>query len=135
MQISNEVQLGSAQIMGPCLRICKGRKVFSSIACIKLQCNRFCSSGREQCSLKVLNIQITWECYFTLFKNLSSALGNANYRHINNVFSFLMVNLSIVTLEVILKLFKSLWNTLLNPKNILYYVHTLVNLFDNDWAH
>ena len=88
MQISNEVQSGFAQIMGPCLRICKGRKVFSSIACIKLQCDRFCFSGSKQCSLKVVNIQITWECHFTLFKNLSSALGLL-VMHIN-VFFFLM---------------------------------------------
>ena len=46
-----------------------------------------------------------------------------------------MANLSIVTLEIILKLFKSLRNTLLNPKNIFYHVHTFVNLFDNDCAH
>ena len=46
-----------------------------------------------------------------------------------------MANLSIITLEISLKLFKSLGNTLLNPKNIFYHVHNLVNLSENDWAH
>ena len=74
VQISNEVQLGSAQGMRPCLRICKGRKVFSSKACIKLQCDGFCFSGSKQCSLKIVNIQITRECHFTLLKKLSRAV-------------------------------------------------------------
>ena len=140
MQISSEVQLGSTQIMGPCLCICKDRKGFFSIACTKLQCDRFCFSGSRQCSLKVVNIQIAWECNFNLFKNLSSVLGLLVMQTLDisiNVFSFLMEHGKFISYytEVILKLLKSLWHTLLNPKNISYHVHTLVNLFDNDWAH
>ena len=54
-----QTKLNFAQIMGARLCISKDRKVFSSKACIKLQCDRISFSGSKQYSLKVENIQIT----------------------------------------------------------------------------
>ena len=59
--------------MRPCLCISKDRNVFSSVVSIKLQWDSVCFSGSKQYTLKVVNIQITWECHFSLFKTLLSA--------------------------------------------------------------
>ena len=45
-----------------------------SNVCIKLHCDGFCFSGSKRYSLKVIKIQITWECHFSLLKNLSGAV-------------------------------------------------------------
>ena len=134
-----QTNLNFAQIMGARLCICKDRKVFSSKVCIKLQCDRISFSGSKQYSLKVENIQITWECHFSLFKNLSCiSLGLLVMQtlYITNVFLFLIWQYFIDRLESILKLFQSFPNTLLYLKNIFDYVHTFwFGLLNNDFAH
>ena len=55
--------------------------------------------------------------------------------YINNAFSILIEQYFIDTLENILKLFQGFLNTLLNPKNIFYHVHTLLWFLGNNWAH
>ena len=127
--------MGFTLIMRACLCISKDRKAFSSKVSIKRQWNSICFSSSKQYSPKDVNIQITWECHFSLFKNLSSAVisswsfGNANS------FSFLIEQYFIDTLESIVKVFQGSWNILFNPEIIFYHVHTLVWFLDNDWTH
>ena len=112
-----QTNLNFAQIMRACLCVSKDRKVFSSKVCIKLQCDRICFSGSKQYSLKVENIQITWEYHFSLFRNLSSAVV-MQILYITNVFFFLIMQYFIDTLEGLLKPSQSFWNTLLYPKMV-----------------
>ena len=134
-----QTNLNFAQIMGACLCICKDRKVFSSNVCIKLQCDRISFSGSKQYFLKVESIQITWECHFPLFKNvsyISLGLSVMQSLYITNVFLFLIKQYFIGRLESILKLFQSFSNTLLYPKNIFHHLHTFCfALLNNDWAN
>ena len=137
-----QTNLNFAQIMGARLCICKDRKVFSSKTCIRLHCDRISFFGSKQYSLKVENIQITWEYHFSLFKicqvlsYISLGLLVMQTLYIINFFLFLIGQYLIDRLESILKLFQSFSNTLLHPKNIFYNVHTFwIGLLDNDWAH
>ena len=131
-----QTNLNFTQIMGARLCICKDRKFFSSKVWIKLQCNRISFSGSKQYSLKVENIQITWECHFSLFKNpsyISLRLLVIQTLYITNVFHFLIEQYFIDRLESILKLFQSFSNTSVFT---FYHVHTfLFGLLNNDWAH
>ena len=88
----NEIQMGFAQIMGPCLCTYIGWKVSSEVF-IMLQWDRICYSGRKQYSLKVLNIQTRGcnfffiqksvkPCYITLGLLVMQAL------YINSVFLY-----------------------------------------------
>ena len=117
--MSNKVQLGFSQIMGPCPYICMDRKIFSKV-CIMLQC----FSGSKQYSLKVVYIQITWECHYSLFQNLSNVvmsslvryLGKMSYLrllvmqtlYISSSFSILIEQID--KFESILKLTHGIWN-------------------------
>ena len=124
-----------AQIMWQYLWICMDKKVFSKV-CIKLQCDHICFSGHKQYSVKVLNIQITWECHFSLLKNLSNAGCHQTFQsqifqitrnislgllvmqtlHINNVFS-IFLHIDTLT-KSNLKLFQGFYDTVLYPENI-----------------
>ena len=121
--MSNKVQLGFSQIIGPCPYICMGRKIFSKV-CIMLQCYLICFSGSKKYSLKVIYIQITWECHYSLFQNLSNVvmsslvryLGKMSYLrllvmqtlYINSSFSILIEQID--KFESILKLTQGIWN-------------------------
>ena len=126
------MKLNFAQIMGARLCICEDRRVFSSKACMKLQCasSQICFSESKQYSLKVENIQVIWECLFFYSKSVKccyiSLYGPLVMQtlYITNVFFFLIEQYFIDALESILKLFHRFWNTLLYPKNIFYYAHT-----------
>ena len=120
-----QTNLNFAQIMGARLCICKDRKVFSSKVCIKLQCDRISFSGSKQYSLKVEKIQITWECHFSLSKNLSYfSLGLLVMKtlYITNDLLFLIEQYFNDRLESIPKLLQSFSNTSLYPKNIVIMV-------------
>ena len=126
--LSLQMQRRSTQIMVERLCICKDRKVFSSKVCIKLQRDRISFSGSKQYFLKVENIQITWECHFSLFKYLppiSLGLLVMETLYITNVFFFLIWQYFIDRLESILKLFQSVSNTL-SKKHFLSCLYFLV---------
>ena len=107
--------LNLAQIMGARLCICKDRKVFSSKVRIKLQSDCISFSASKQYFLKIEDIQITWECHFPLFKNLSYIslrLLVMQTLYMTNTFFFLIEQYFIDRLESMLKLFQSFSNTL-----------------------
>ena len=142
------MKLNFTQIMGARLCICQDMKIFSSKVCIKLQCNRICFSGSKLYSLKVENIQITWNVIF-LYSKIYQVLSYIyvgllaiQTLYITNVFFFLIEQYFIDTLESwhTLKLFQSVRNDLskytLYSKNIFYHVYTFwTGLLDNNCGH
>ena len=142
------MKLNFTQIMGARLCICQDMKIFSSKVCIKLQCNHICFSGSKLYSLKVENIQITWNVIFfysKIYQVLSYiyvGLLAIQTLYITNVFFFLIEQYFIDTLESwhTLKLFQSVRNDLskytLYSKNIFYHVYTFwTGLLDNNCGH
>ena len=142
------MKLNFTQIMGARLCICQDKKIFSSKVCIKLQCNHICFSGSKLYSLKVENIQITWNVIF-LYSKIYQVLSYIyvgllaiQTLYITNVFFFLIEQYFIDTLESwhTLKLFQSVRNDLskytLYSKNIFYHVYTFwTGLLDNNCGH
>ena len=142
------MKLNFTQIMGARLCICQDMKIFSSKVCIKLQCNHICFSGSKLYSLKVENIQITWNVIFLYSKiyqvltYIYVGLLAIQTLYITNVFFFLIEQYFIDTLESwhTLKLFQSFRNGLskytLYSKNIFYHVYTFwTGLLDNNCGH
>ena len=131
-----------AQIMGPCLCICVGFKVFSKI-CIMLQCHRICFSGSKQYSLKVPNIQITWECHFSLFKNLPSAVislswsfGNASSIHQHFFYTHRAVfHWHVWKYSKAMQKFLKYFIHLIRKKFFHVYALIMFWFLDNNWAH
>ena len=122
--MSNKVHLGFAQIMGPCLCICKDREVCSSKEHIKLQSDHICFFARKQNSLKSdKHSNKLRMSFFFIRKSAKSchiSLFVMETPCINNVFLFLVNQYFIETLESILKLFQGFWIFLLKstPKQI-----------------